>query len=277
MQGVFSMGREAYDKLPQRLNWSSLKHMARSPAHFRHNLMQPMVDTDARKRGRATHLACFEPERFLAECVRWEGGTRRGKTWEAFCLEQGDKEILTEAEWDGVQAVGEAARRDRYAAPFLSGGQGEATMLWDRWGEAWKGRVDLLKPDCIVDLKTCRSADLRRFPNQALELGYFEQAAVYTDGREVITGKRVPYFIVAVEAMAPFVVQVYEVQEAELEWGRERYRQLLERLQECRKDNDWPGYERGPVALLPPDWARPTDDFDGLGLTTSSAEATDGL
>jgi hypothetical protein len=273
MAEILNMGRPDYDKL-QRTNWSSLKNMARSPAHFRHYRLQAVEDTDAKKRGRCTHLSSLEPERFLAECARWDGGTRRGKEWDAFRAANASKELLTAVEWDDIQAIGEAARRDRYAAPFLSGGQTEATMVWDLWDELWKGRVDMLKPDCTVDLKTCRSASVRKFQAQALELGYFEQAAVYTDGREAITGKRVPYFIIAVEATAPYVVQVYEVQETELEWGRDRYRVLLEKLQECRKLNSWPGYNDGPLALLPPDWARP-DEMAGLELENGAEGATD--
>lgn len=282
--GTFAVPRDEYDRMSDRVNWSTLKHMGRSPAHYREALVAGGgEDTDARKRGRVTHLAVFEPERFRAECVVWNDGARRGKAWEAFVDRNPDKEILTEGMYEDAIAASKAARASAMAAPYLSGGKGEVTVLWTHvvpelaalkgYEIQCKGRVDFLQAGAIVDLKTCRDASPEAFGKQCAQLESYAQAAFYVDGIKAATGKELPYVLVAVEAAAPFCVQVYRVPDEILRFGRDRYRALLDRLNECKEMSNWPGYADGPVDLTLPKWMAPKDSEDvaDLGLTFGEA------
>lgn len=270
LPAVSSMPRAEYDRV-NRVNWSTLKHMARSPAHYHHRLTAKHEDTDAMKRGRVTHLAVFEPERYREETIVWDCGARKGKDWEQFVARNRGLEILTEGMHEAALAIAKAARADAVAAPYLTGGKGEQTLLWTYvelplgatpgFSVECKGRVDFIANlGAIVDLKTCADASPDAFGRQVANLDYHAQAALYVDGYRAATGVQLPYVVVAVEAVEPYVVQVYRVPDDVLALGRERYRALLSRLQMCRETSTWPGYAGAPLDLALPPWMQPRED-----------------
>lgn len=273
---VAFLSREAYDALP-RVNWSTAKHMGKSPLHYHHALLADSPDTGPRKRGRATHLAVYEPDRFRSECVVWTEGTRRGKAWEAFKAEHRGRELLTESEHATAVTLAKAVRSSAMAAPFISGGKGEQTVLWvhteptvggvEGFSLECKARVDFVaNVGAIVDLKTTRDASPEGFGREVARYEYHCQAAFYVDGYEAATGVRLPYVIVAVEAAAPHVVQVYRVPEDLLYLGRDRYRALLRRIHDARSNSSWPGYHTEPLDLTLPRWAAPAEDDAAASL-----------
>lgn len=277
--GIYDMQREDYDRLSGFVNWSTLKHMAKSPAHYRQALMTPPQDTDSLKRGRVIHLATFEPDQLGARCAVWTGGARRGKEWDAYRAKHAGKEIVTEADWDEVSQIQRAVHSSALASKYLSGGRAEATMIWTLstpdlgavpgWTLKCRGRPDFIA-NCgaLVDLKTSRDASPDGFLGLSAKYRYHAQAAFYVDGYEALTGKRLPYILVAVETESPFAVTVFELDETALEVGRQHYRELLDRLAVCMRDNHWPSYSDGIVSLGLPRWAMPYDeeDSDDLGL-----------
>ena len=276
MNGISNITREQYDRVT-RVNWSTLKLMGKSPAHYRERLEHPPgPDSDAMAQGRVTHLAAFEPER-LGDVAIWEEGARRGKQWEAFCADNRGREIVTRATYDNALAIGRAARTNPMAARFLSGGKGEVTVQWtvkvpavgalEGYEVDCKGRLDFVA-NCgaLVDLKTTRDASPEAFGRQCFNLEYHAQCAFYADGYEAATGQALPFVVVAVETSAPYVVQVYEVPFEILELGRERYRALLDTLNHCRTHSEWPGYATTPMQLTLPKWAVSNDDEDAADL-----------
>lgn len=274
---ILDLTRDDYDNAV-RANLSTLKHLAKSPAHYLHALTNRGGDTDAKKVGRAVHVAIYEPERYASAVAVWDGGTRRGKEWESFKAANADRDILTEDEAAHVTAIANAVRSDKYAAPHLVGGRSEVTVLWTARAPASEGmsaavvpcksRLDYLRDDEIVDLKTCRDASPNGFGRQAWNLHYFVQAAFYVDAVEAATGKRPAFRFIAVESKAPHIVQVYRVPEFYLDLGRQQYRDWLRLLVDRRGANEWPGYFTGETDLEPPRWAVPNDeeDISDLGL-----------
>lgn len=281
----FDINREQYDAI-RRVNWSSLKVMDRSAAHFRHSQLVGQEDTDARKMGRVTHLATFEPETFAATCVVWDGGIRRGKDWDKFKAKHEGREILTESEHAQCVAIAAAVRADAPAAKYLAGGKAEATVLWTHtvkpvgdlpgYSIDCKARIDFAADvGALVDLKTTRDARPEKFRDQAWRLLYHAQAAIYQDAYFAVTGRRLPYVLVAVESEAPHLVTVRPVGSVLLERGREKYRELMDKLAVCRAENRWEGYAVGEMELDTPPWAEPKDEEDstGLGLVFGEEEA----
>ena len=59
---ILNLTRAQYDALVA-VNWSSLKHLGRSPAHYQAALKQTFADTDTLRIGRAFHVAALEPQR----------------------------------------------------------------------------------------------------------------------------------------------------------------------------------------------------------------------
>lgn len=269
------LSRAGYDALVGE-NFSRLKNMARSARHYQYRSQTPRTDTPALSLGRAVHLAVLEPEKFSTTCVRWDGGTRRGKEWDAFRERHGGREILTADEDDLCADISSAVLADPIARHYVTGGAPEVSVLWthdeQEMGELpgfsveCKARLDYVRPDCLVDLKTCRDASQEGFGREAWRLQYHVQAAYYRDGYAAATGRVLPFFIVAVEKDAPHVCQVFRVTENLLDLGRDSYLAMLRQLDQCKREGTWPGYSEGELELMPPRWALPDDDAGDLGL-----------
>lgn len=278
--------RADYDAI-KRVNFSTLKLLGRSPAHYDHNLNNPSDDTDQRALGRAVHMAVFEPERFRAKVVPWDAQTtggnskpRRGKEWDAFLLLNAGKEILTADAFARCEAIQKAVRANPAAQVYLldPDGRPEETLLWTATATTDAGaveieckvRLDWITPTATVELKTTKDGSPGGFGRQAFSLGYHTQAAWQIDARRAARSEDRPHVIVAVESAAPHVVQVYKVPPPAVDLGRETYQDWLDALARCRAAGDWPGYtlDGGERELELPRYALPFEDEDisGLGL-----------
>ena len=270
-----NLSRAEYDAMTSRVNWSRLKHISRSPAHFRHALTAEGKDTPARAFGRLAHLAILEPELF-ARVPTWTGA-RRGREWEAFRAENEGRDIATADDRDRAAAIAEAVRAHPTASQYVTGGRAEVTALWTHEtppvegsglpGFAFdcKARLDYVaeKVGALVDVKTCRDASPDAFGRDVWNLQYHVQAAWYRDGFAAATGRTLPFVIVAVETEPPHVVQVYRVPDWILDEGRSTYRALLGLLDRCKRERHWPGYATGELELMLPRWAvQPPDETD---------------
>ena len=276
-----NLSRAEYDAMTSRLNWSRLKHIGRSPAHFRHALDAEDKDTPARAFGRLAHLAILEPERVTDSVAVWTGGRRAGKEWEVFKGEAGAKEIVTDADLTRAAAIAEAVRADPIAGQYVTGGRAEVTALWTHEtppvegsglpGFAFdcKARLDYVaeKVGALVDVKTCRDARPDAFGRDVWNLQYHVQAAWYADGFAAATGQLLPFVFVAVETEPPHVVQVYRVPDWILDEGRSTYRALLGLLDRCKRERHWPGYATGELELMLPRWAVQAPDETDLAGT----------
>lgn len=235
-----ALTRADYDALDA-INWSKLRLIGRSPAHFKHGYGD---DSSAFALGTACHSAILEPEKFAAEFTVYPGKVRRGKEWEAFEAEALSRgvQVLSRSEHEKATAMAASVRGHARASQLLSGGQAEVAMVWELAGFQCKGRADLISDSVIVDLKSTADGSPRGFARSCLSYGYLGQAAWYSDGLYRITGKRLPFYFVAVENSAPYLPTVYRVPDRLLERGRNDYAELLGRLDYCKKNNFWGGY-----------------------------------
>jgi hypothetical protein len=256
------------------LNWSRLKHLAKSPAHY-HWALTDTEDNDTKSLllGRAVHAAVLEPKYFKERFTIFQG-TKRGKAWDEFkaAAELEGQEVLSLKEALHVNALVTSVRQHPAASRLLVGGKPEETIQWtastpqvlDFPARIWKAkaRLDYLSATAIVDLKTAKSAHPDDFARDAWNLGYLGQAAWYTDGVKAATGRALPYFFVVVEKAAPFVVSVFQLPDDLIERGREQYVNLLARLALCETENRWPGYVDGIAPLELPRWVERSEDED---------------
>lgn len=261
-------------------NFSTIKHIEKSPAHYLYRKQNPDTeDTDARIRGRVTHIAVFEPER-MADVAVWLGGKRQGAAWQTFIAASQGREIIKAEAMDEVGAMAAAIRSSPQVAPWLAKGQAEVTALWieSTPTRMWrcKGRIDFISEHnggAILDLKTTYDASPDTFGRTVLRNDYHVQAAFYVDGVRAATGRELPFFFIAAEASAPYVVQMYRVPDEVLEMGREKYRGWLQKLHECRSRNQWHGYAATETELVLPRWAMPSEEgIEDMGLTFNGEE-----
>jgi len=269
--GIYELTRAEYDAI-DRLRWSDLKVMDRSPAHFRHNLLVKRETTDALALGIATHIATYQPELFRNEVLPWEGN-RSGGEWKIFEAANRERTILKKDAFDLALAMATAVRADKYAGRYVENGKAEQTVLWtykrhDGGEIKLKSRLDFVsRLGALTDLKTARDGSIDKFGRFAYEYGYHGQGAFYQAGLAAVIGEELPYLLIAVEKAQPHVVQIHELKGAALAAGRDLYTRLLDRWWECREANRWPGYADGPVELELPRWAFDSDtDLEDFGM-----------
>lgn len=267
---LFGMPRAEY-AAAKRLHHSTLKQMGRSPAHYSHALANPKVATTAMNVGSGAHGHILEPHRLEKDFAVWSGADRRTKEgkaeWAKIEADSAGKIILTEEQWADCIGMRNAVRSHKVAAKYLEDGDAEVSLFWDFEAPAlgampgycfpMKARLDWLsRAGAILDVKKTQDASEGGFQRQCVKLGYYEQAALYSDGYEAITGIRLPYLIVAAEEHAPYVTTVFALQPDALEYGRDRYLTHLSALDACRATKIWPGYSEGEVPLSLPYWLK---------------------
>lgn len=245
------------------VNWSSLKRMAESPRHYRYGLTHDRPDTAAMAFGRAAHCATLESDEFPVQYVLWDGGVRRGKAWDGFLEANSTKESLPADDYRRCLAIRDAVHAHPVAARLLLDCKTETTVEWTdpTTGIACKCRPDAVKKATLVDLKTARTIDARKFGRNAYDLGYFGQLAFYAEGLAHTSGVGDwEAFLIAVEADRPHDVGVFQIDADSLYAAGEIAHELLARVAECRETGLWPGrYEDTQTLELPP-WA--FDDGD---------------
>ena len=241
-----------------------LKNIARSPKHYRHELLSPR-ESRPLSLGRAAHYAVLEPARFASNYAGWTRKTnagksspRKGKFWDAFVAENTGKEIVTEQDYGLAMAMQNAIRSDPDAMRYLMQGDAEAVMQWEAFGHNCKGRADWITTvddrDVLVGLKTARDCRAKEFGRDAARYGYHLQWAYYADGYKAITGRMPKVVEIVVENEAPHAVVVYVIPDEILTQGFNEYTDLLERLAECEKLDQWPGPAKGEQILTLPAW-----------------------
>jgi exodeoxyribonuclease VIII len=252
-------------------NWSSLRELARSPKHYAYRLSHERPDTPAMRLGRAVHTSVLEPDRFALEYTIWRGGVRRGKEWDAFCVANDDKDILSEDEYARCVAIRDAVRGHPVAGPLLANGVAETTLQWvdSATGLALKARLDYLTDTALVDLKTAQSVTPRDFARACTNYQYHGQLAFYARPVEVPK-----VYMVAVESEQPHDVVVYEPDDDFLWAGDELVTDLLAKLKTCTDTDTWPGMYSGVQPLSLPAWVySELEDATSLGVSFRKGDA----
>jgi hypothetical protein len=245
------------------VRFSNLKLMALSPAHYR---AAADKETYAMERGRALHSLVLGGPRVIP----YPGKTRQGKDWAAFQAANDDAQILTSGEYAKARGMADAVRANRHAMDLLEG-QHEVEIDWHYLGRRCQSHIDVIGGGgrWVTELKSTVSSNPDRFAWQAQRMAYFGQLAFYMEALQQ-TNRSVPEdaYVVAVEAVPPFVVTVMRLTDKALEQGRKCMRLWMERLLGCEATGEWPGYVQGVVALDAPeaelelDFGGGGDDFD---------------
>ena len=235
---------------------SHLKKVMQSPYHYWSAYLNPdrvaMVPTQAMRLGSLTHCATLEPDELTK---RYQlAPDRRTNAGKAAVVEMAAAGIEAVSEADLAQALqmADAVRSNSTAALLLANGQAEQSFWWDdiATGMRCKCRPDWFDGETIVDLKTCQDASPAGFAKAVAEFHYKLQAAHYLCGT---LAKR--FIFVAVEKSAPFATACYELDAEAMVHGSVLRHTSLQKIQDCRAINEWPGYTDGIQTLQLPGWA----------------------
>jgi exodeoxyribonuclease VIII len=237
------MTYDDYDAI-KAVHFSGLKNLSVSPLWYLHRMNNPGESKPAFALGSAAHCAILEPESFWERYAEY-APVRNGKEWDKWQEEHPGVQSLKPHEMEKALEVSKAVRKHRIAAALLRGGRAEEVVIWNdaSTGLACKGRIDYLRPDFLIDLKTTRDPSPKKFTRAASDFGYLAQVAFYHDGAaasRLIDGKQRPY-IIAIQNDAPYDVACFQLSQDALLYGREFYRSLMRRLLECTEANFWPG------------------------------------
>lgn len=250
------------------IRWHSLATMALSPKACKRAAEIQREDTPALFAGRVIHCAVLEPSRFLRDyrCQPDFGDLRTKAAKEA------------RAEWTAALGTAEGIPPDVYdlalrcrnaveshppAMAILRQTRTEVEIAWDIDGIACEGRVDILRPSGIADLKSTRHDSLRSMQADFARHLYHGQMAWYHDGAVragLVKDPEVP-LVIAVQTVEPFDVAVMQMADESLMAGRALYSRLLKTWLGCQEASWWPGIAPDVVTWDLPAWAEGMADL----------------
>ena len=242
-------------------NGSTLKAFAESPADALWRKHHP-IDLPQFRFGNASHTRTLEPHKFDLQYACRPAGldlrTKQGKAWKDSV---GDRHILSAEDTVAIERMTDAVNSNNAAAGLLADTDREITILWTEpsTGVRCKARLDiaLLEPTGhIADYKTCADHRPDAIRKTLINFDYALSAAFYVDAAYVATGLELPFYIIACRKTPPHPVEVYRLTNEVLEYGRRRYRQLLEVYADCLESGDWPSSSNEINELDLPAWAK---------------------
>jgi hypothetical protein len=251
------------------LSKSGLDKIAKSPAHYFAAYLDPQrpprpEPTPAQLAGTLAHCAILEPGEFAKRYAVGPDVSRATKAWKEFeaSLPAGVTGIKPE---DYARAFAQAAslRRLPDIADALSRGNAEVSAYWtdEQTGVLCKCRPDFVH-DCgdagviLVDVKTTGDDSPADFARSIARFRYHVQAAWYSDGFELASGRDVLAFVfAAVEGEYPFAPSAVILDPESIEQGRREYRRDLNSFAACMASGQWPGYGSGVAMVSLPKWA----------------------
>lgn len=240
----------SYDAIPA-VRRSDLWEMRKSPAHYLYRVTHQEEQTPALLFGIAAHKYILEPGSFWDEYIEVPKLDRRTKEGRALWQEiiESGKTPISGDDMDIIRNMDQAIMQHPGAFELLGSGLHEVPIEWTDavTGEKCKCRPDVITSidgeDWIVDYKTTASCDGSAFERSCRKYGYNLQAAMYTEGVLHSMFIEARFAFVAQEKTPPYAVRIYRCDPDFVEDGMALFRELIEKLHDCKESGEWPGYE----------------------------------
>ena len=231
-----------------------LSDFRRSPLlyHRKRCGLIPDADRPAYLVGRAAHTVILEGMDAFHEAFAVGGpvnpktGSPFGsstKAWAEWAAKQGNKDVLTGAQYNLVMHMADGVNAHVTAQELLSDGIAEGVVRAEYCGRQCQIRIDWLNPHSgVIDLKTCD--DLQWFEADAKRYGYLHQLAFYRAVLAQVIGLAMPVFLIAVEKKEPYRCGVWQITEDSLGSAQRENEAAIARLLACEASGCWEsGYE----------------------------------
>lgn len=267
---VHGLDELVYHRLPGLASTGAKRLIQRSPAHYRWE-QEHRTEKAAYDFGHVVHGLVLGTglEVDVIDADSWRSKAAQDERRAAYAA--GHVPMLA-ADYDRAVNAALAVKVHPVAGPLFHGGSAEVSLFWtdETTGVECRGRLDYLRPDGIVDLKTTRDANPADFGRAVAKFGYDLQTAWYRGGYEAITGERLRFVHVLVETEEPHAVSVIELDEEALHVGALKAARAREIYAECTSTGQWPGYD--PTVIHPvglPTWAvyEAEDTYDPADVT----------
>lgn len=166
--------------------------------------------------------------------------------------------ILEQHELDTINAMYEALKLQP-AYQYVQGGEAEVVCVWEdeATGVLCKAKLDYVqRDDCVLsDLKSSMAGDYanaspQKYSRAISTYGLYQQAAMYCDGWQAVTGDVCSFLFIVCEKEAPYAVVPYELGEMSFKAGRAAYRLGLQQYKQCVEADHWPTYNDGAVNFI---------------------------
>lgn len=133
------------------------------------------------------------------------------------------------AEFKQAEKIIKRIEKDELFMRFMSG-EKQTIITFEMFGVPWKMKMDSYIPGvCITDLKIV--ADFRNL--QAFR--YDIQGAVYQKGVEIITGKRLPFYLAAATKEKNTDLDIFQIDQPTLDLALEDVELLIDRFSQVKK------------------------------------------
>lgn len=250
-----------------------------TPWHLRSYLDSPppAEPSPALVMGSVVDCLIFEPEMFEKQFIiapEWNLRTKADREEKVKLLKEAKSNgmtLVTNKQHLEALETAKAVRENPVMADILKRGVAQPVFIWNDivTGLKCKCRLDWYDEEdgVIYDLKTAFDASPSAFSKAIANYGYHIQAAFYSDGVRAL-GLPVRKFVFGVQEKPdnkntfkadPRLMAFYELDETDLEAGRDSYVSSLSAISFCMMNNEWAGYTNNIVPLSRPAWAKRSD------------------
>lgn len=257
--GIYDLSIEDYHRGPG-ISRSGLMEFKRSPYHYWYRYLnpdyKPKSSTPAQVIGNALHTFILEPNQFEKRYFvipEFNKITKEGKErWQKIKSELGKKETLSAHQYQTLQHMAASLKKNKLAMQLIEKAEIEQSLYWidPDTGILCKCRPDILRNNLVCDLKTTQDGSPRSFQYAAFDYGYYIQAAMVREALKQLKQTVVNDFLfIVIEKSAPYVISIYQLDQAFLDKGYQEFKALLTRYQHCLETNDWPAYSIQEISL----------------------------
>jgi hypothetical protein len=250
------------------LSSTGVRELLVAPAKFRWNQLHPRPPKRAFDVGHGFHSVALGKG---GEVVLFPGTGKNPEAWQkeddktaVAAMRAEGKVPLRPADWIVVHDMTAALRSHPHAPKLLTGGEAEKTLVWvdDATGVLCRAKADWLRPDGIVDCKSCDKADDGSLTKSVWNFGYYVQAAFYLRGFRACFPGVEPFFaFISTEKDAPYLTQVFQLSDRALAYGDRKCAEALEIYRDCLAADVWPGYPTNDITEIDlPGWVR-TEEY----------------
>lgn len=281
--GVFSgISDKEYHSDKSSYSSSLIKKMD-VPAIAKHYMDSPPTYKEHFAIGRAIHSYILEPEKFAAQfltgisCARrsaadkenhadWYGAhgwdsardwiihsKNPAATWASEFERVTGKNIVTPDQVEEIKLMSEAVFANGNARQLLENGNAEQSVYAEdpETGLNLRVRPDYDSPDFHADLKSIQAVDDYTIDRAIANFGYDVSASMYQHVFQLATGELLedgkprhkPFCFIFISKSAPFMCRVILLSKESMAVGWEKYVERKQRLADCLKSNEWPGYD----------------------------------
>jgi hypothetical protein len=228
----------------------------RSPAHLKHQMEHGNhTQTQSQVFGSALHSRLLTPELYVRDYARRPAKgyakTHSKADQDAYALwlkRHGDKAPVPHDDFDAIEAMAKSVQNNQKFVNLLKPiptHWREVSLYWkDDIGGPCKARLDAYNEelDCILDLKTTRSAHPSQFAKAIRGYGYYRQAAFYMRAARACGLQPKHFVFIALEKEPPFAMGLYRITDASIAMADRELRELLNQYSVSKSTDKWPDY-----------------------------------